>query len=292
MTNVSPSVDAVAHFETIRAEVARGKRLKRYTFSALFIFAFTSSYVIAEIDPVIIVKFIPGVVKYIDRTLPVMGVTTLPSDVSEWYWGLGRWLLLLFETVLMAFLATLVASVGAFLMCFAASRNLMSNFYIYFICRRIFEFARAVPDLVFALIFVFAFGIGPMAGVFAIAIHSFGVLGKMFSEFNENVDLRSLEGVRATGGNWPQIMRYAVAPQVLPLVLSWTLLRFEINVRAASILGFVGAGGIGQELYFVIRQFIYTDISAIVIMIMITVSIIDITCEKLRHRFIREGLES
>lgn len=290
MTNVSPTVDPVAHFETIRAEAARAKRLKRYTFSALFIFAFTCSYVIAEIDPASLVKFIPGVVKYIDRTLPAMGVTTLPSDVSEWYWGLGRWLRLLFETVLMAFLATLGASVGAFLMCFAASRNLMSNSYVYFTCRRIFEFARAVPDLVYALIFVFAFGIGPMAGVFAIAIHSFGALGKMFSEFNENVDLRSLEGVRATGGNWPQIMRYAVAPQVLPLVLSWTLLRFEINVRAASILGFVGAGGIGQELYFVIRQFIYTDISAIVIMIMITVSIIDITCEKLRHRLIREGL--
>ena len=84
-------------------------------------------------------------------------------------------------------------------------------------------------------------------------------------------------------------MRYAVVPQVFPLFLSWTMLRFEINVRAASILGFVGAGGIGQELYFAIRQFLYTEISAIVILIIITVSIIDMTSERLRHRLIREG---
>jgi len=97
-----------------------------------------------------------------------------------------------------------------------------------------------------------------------------------------------IEGVRAAGGNWFQIIRLAVIPQVLPNYLSYALLRFEINVRSAAVIGFVGAGGIGQELMFVIRQFVYTDISAIVLMIIATVSLIDMTCEKLRHQFIAE----
>jgi phosphonate transport system permease protein len=148
------------------------------------------------------------------------------------------------------------------------------------------EIARSVPELVYALIFVFSFGIGPFPGVLAIAIHSCGALGKLFSEVNENVDLGPTEGVTASGGNWFQMIRYAVVPQVMPNFLSYTLLRFEINVRAASVVGFVGAGGIGQELMASIRQFIYTDVSAIVLMLIVTVSMIDISCEKIRHRFI------
>jgi phosphonate transport system permease protein len=136
------------------------------------------------------------------------------------------------------------------------------------------------------MVFVFSFGLGPLPGVLAIGIHSAGALGKLFSEVNENIDMNLIEGVRATGANWFQIMRYAVLPQVLPNFFSYSLLRFEINVRAASIIGFVGAGGIGQELMFVIRQFVYTDISAIVLMIIFTVSIIDISCEKIRHAII------
>jgi len=108
---------------------------------------------------------------------------------------------------------------------------------------------------------------------------------------NENIDFASVEGVRAAGGNWFQVVRYAVIPQVLPNFTSYALLRFEINVRSAAIIGFVGAGGIGQELFFVIRQFIYSDISAIVLLIIMTVSLIDISCERVRHRLIgREQL--
>jgi phosphonate transport system permease protein len=97
-----------------------------------------------------------------------------------------------------------------------------------------------------------------------------------------------VEGVRAAGGNWWQLVRFAVVPQVMPNFASYTLLRFEINVRASSILGFVGAGGIGQELYTVIRQFIYVDISALVLLLIATVALIDITCEHLRRRLIGE----
>jgi phosphonate transport system permease protein len=138
---------------------------------------------------------------------------------------------------------------------------------------------------------VFAFGIGPLAGVLAIAIHTTGSLGKLFSEVNENADHGPIEGLRATGAGWLQSMGFGVVPQVLPVFLSYTLLRFEINVRGAAIVGFVGAGGIGQELYLVIRQFIYPDISAIVLLIIATVTAIDLVSERLRHAVIgRENL--
>jgi len=207
---------------------------------------------------------------------------------GDWYWGIDRWLVLLWDTVLIAFLATLFGFIGAFVLCFPAARNLNSNSWSYFICRRILEFGRSVPELVFALIFVFSFGIGPIPGVLAIALHSCGALGKLFSEINENVDLGPADGVAAAGGNWFQKIAYAVVPQVFPNFMSYTLLRFEINVRAASVVGFVGAGGIGQELMTVIRQFIYQDISAIVLMLVLAVILIDVSCEKLRHKAIGE----
>ena len=129
--------------------------------------------------------------------------------------------------------------------------------------RRLLEFARTVPGIVFALIFVIAFGLGPMAGVLAIAIHSTGALGKLFSEIVENADMKPVEGVRSTGASWLSCMRFAVLPQVSAGYASYALLRFEINVREASVMGFVGAGGIGQELVVAIRKFYYSDVSAI-----------------------------
>jgi phosphonate transport system permease protein len=150
------------------------------------------------------------------------------------------------------------------------------------------ELFRTVPELVFALIFVYAFGLGPLPGVLAIAVHSMGALGKLFSEVNENIAPGPGEGVRAAGGNWMHLVRYAVLPQVLPDFASYTLLRFEINVRASSVVGFVGAGGIGQELFSVIRQFIYVDISALVLLLIMTVALIDITCERFRRRLLGE----
>ena len=206
--------------------------------------------------------------------------------MGEWYWGLGRWLNLLLDTFCIGFMATLLGTMGALALCFPASRNLMNHFPVYFLSRRLLEIERAVPELVYALIFVFAFGLGPLPGVLAIAIHSMGALGKLFSEVNENIDLSSVEGVQAAGGNWFQVVRYAVIPQVLPNFASYALLRLEVNVRSAAIVGFVGAGGIGQELFFVIRQFIYTDVSAIVLLLIATVSLIDMTCERLRHYLI------
>ncbi len=291
MTSMTDGADeAVSRFNATRRAAERVRRRQTLLFGGLFALAFAASVHVGEVRPDRLVEGIGGLFNYIDRTLPKATGDGLIADAREWYWGLGRWLLMLFDTVVIAFLATTIGAAIGFALCFAASRNLVQSGLIVFTSRRLLEIARAVPELVYALIFVFAFGIGPLAGVLAIAIHTIGALGKLFSEVNENIDTKPIEGIRAVGGNWFQVVRYGVVPQVLPNFVSYSLLRFEINVRSAAIIGFVGAGGIGQELYLVIRQFIYADISALVILIVLTVSAIDLVCERLRHRLI--GQES
>jgi phosphonate transport system permease protein len=278
--------DPLTHFESVRREGKRIQRRQFVWFGVLFAAIFGASWVVAEISLGKLASGLPGILDYVLKTLPVLRLHSLPQDLGEWYWGLEKWLSLLVDTILIGFLGTLLGVLGASLLCFPASRNLMPTRAVYFLCRRLLEVARSVPELVYALLFVFAFGLGPLPGVLAIAIHSAGALGKLFSEVNENIDSTAVEGVRASGGSWVQIVRYAVVPQVLPNFASYALLRFEINVRSAAIIGFVGAGGIGQELFFVIRQFVYPDISAIVFLILFTVFAIDISCEKMRHRWI------
>lgn len=274
---------ALVRFEQAEAEQRRIKRRQHLIFGTLFLLSLVCSAYVGEVDIPEFISGLPAFFNYFQDTLPELGLTTLPQDMAEWYRGWGTWLKALWDTVLIGFLATLLGFSAAFILCFPASRNLSRNRGLYFLSRRILEIARSVPELVYALIFVFSFGIGPFAGVLAVALHTTGALGKLFSEVNENTALNAAEGVTASGSNWFQVLRYAVVPQVLPNYLSYTLLRFEINVRAASVVGFVGAGGIGQELMFSIRQFLYTDVSAIVLMLVLTVMIIDIGCEKLRH---------
>ena len=278
--------DAFKTFRRAEADLRRSGRRQVLIFLAVFMIALIGSAYVGEVNVKEFLEGLPGFFNYFKETVPELHVKTLSSDISDWYWGLDKWLGYLWDTVLIAFLATLAGFILALLLCFPASRNLNKHYGSYFICRRCLEVARSVPDLVYALIFVFSFGIGPFPGVLAIAIHSAGALGKLFSEINENAEFGPCEGILSAGGNWFQMIRYAVLPQVFPNFMSYTLLRFEINVRAASVVGFVGAGGIGQELMTAIRQFIYTDVSAIVLLLIGTVAIIDISCEKLRHRII------
>ncbi len=186
----------------------------------------------------------------------------------------------------MAYLGTLFGAIGGFVLCFLASANLVRNKAVIFLTRRFLEFCRTVPDVVFALIFVFAFGLGPVPGVLAISIHTAGALGKLFAEVVENIDMKPVEGLTATGATWVQRVRFGVVPQVLSNFASYGLLRFEINVRGAGVLGFVGAGGIGQEFLTAIRNFYYTDVSAILLMIIATVILIDLGTERIRHRLL------
>ncbi|MEM7462999.1 MAG: phosphonate ABC transporter, permease protein PhnE [Pseudomonadota bacterium] len=149
--------------------------------------------------------------------------------------------------------------------------------------RRLMDAARAINELVFAVLFVVAVGLGPFAGVMALFIHNLGIISKLFSEAVEAVDPRPVEGIRATGANKIQEIVYGVVPQVLPLWISYSLYRFETNVRSATVLGLVGAGGIGQILFESIRGFYYSETAAIIIIIVITVSIVDIISQQLRR---------
>jgi phosphonate transport system permease protein len=140
--------------------------------------------------------------------------------------------------------------------------------------------------MVFAMLFIVAVGLGPFAGVLALMVHTTGTLAKLFSEAVEAIDPRPVEGIRATGAHPLVEILYGVIPQVLPLWLSFTLYRFESNVRSASVVGMVGAGGIGVVLFEVIRGFQYAQTCAVLIILVVSVSLIDLLSARLRRRFI------
>lgn len=277
-----------AHAEAYR-QASSAKRRQALIGIAVFIACVLLSARGAEVDLAKFFENIHRFPKYIYETLPTLRLSSLGTDLSEWYWGLKGWLKLLWQTVLIAYVGTILGVAGAFLFCFAAAANLGRATWLRFAVRRYLEFCRTVPEIVFALIFVIAFGLGPMAGVLALTIHTVGALGKLFAEVVENIDMKPVEGLSATGASWLQIVRFGVLPQVSSGFASYGLLRFEINVRGAGVMGFVGAGGIGQEFLIAIRNFYYTDVSAILLMIIVTVILIDLGTERIRHRLI--GME-
>lgn len=245
---------------------------------------------VAEVDLAKFFGNLGELTSYIARIFYLDNGQSVLTDPGEWFWGWKKWLIHIGDTLLIAYLGTLIGAAGAFLVCFAASSNLSRNKTSCFVARRVLEFCRTVPELVFALIFVVAFGLGPMPGVLAIAIHTFGALGKLFAEVVENIDMKPVDGTIATGGSRWQVIRYAVVPQVLSNFTSYGLLRFEINVRGASVMGFVGAGGIGQELIEAVRKFYYSDVSAILLLIIAAVMVIDLVTERIRNQLI-EGTQ-
>lgn len=262
----------------------RRKRLRGLFAVVLFVAALTLAAIGSEVNLRTLFTYFGNFVSYFDRILTLEDGTRVWTNIGEWFWGWDKWLKLLAETILISYVGTMIGAVLAFALNFLAAENTSPAPWLRFVVRRLLEFARTVPGIVFALIFVIAFGLGPMAGVLAIAIHSTGALGKLFSEIVENADMKPVEGVRSTGASWLASMRFAVLPQVTAGYASYALLRFEINVREASVMGFVGAGGIGQELVVAIRKFYYSDVSAILITIIITVFLIDIGTGWLRAR--------
>lgn len=152
--------------------------------------------------------------------------------------------------------------------------------------RRLMDSFRAINEMVFAMLFVVAVGLGPFAGVLALFVHTTGILAKLFSEAVEAIDPRPVEGIRATGANVLEEIVFGIIPQVMPLWISYSLYRFESNVRSATVVGMVGAGGIGVVLWEIIRSFYFAETCAVMIIIVITVSIIDIVSSRLRKLFI------
>lgn len=269
-----------------RWRAARARRRRDLVLGGgLFAAAVTAAAWVGDVSLSRLASGLPLAWDYIRRTLPDLALATLAADIADWMWGFADWVALLGDTLLIAYVGTVLGGTLALLLSFPAAATLAPAWAVA-VTRRALELMRTVPTLVLALIFVYAFGLGPFAGMLAVAVHTAGALGKLFAEEHENVALGPVEAVRATGASWAAQMRFGVLPQSLPGVLSYGLLRFEINVREASVLGLVGAGGIGEELYLAVRQFEYQDISAIVALILATVAAIDLVCERLRRRVI------
>jgi len=212
---------------------------------------------------------------------------------------LKEYLIALIETVAIAIWGTLLAFIAAIPMAMFAARNTLElmvqgdglhqriiRWFGQFMARRLLDFCRGFNEFVMALIFVAVIGLGPYAGVLALAIHTFGILGKVFSEAIEQIEPGQVEAVTASGAGPAQIMAFSVIPQVMPLIVSYTLLRFESNVRSATILGFVGAGGIGFLMFDKINGYLYREVCTMMIMVIVSVTLIDYLCGVLRRRFV------
>jgi len=258
----------------------------------IFIGVILSSKII-DINGSNLLNGMPRLGDYISQILPSIEINKLflgskdQGSIAYWYFNLPNYLKLLFETFNMALLATIVGSALALFLSFLAAKNTSPNSLLFFTIRRMLEFFRGVPEIIFAILFVWVLGIGPLAGIIAMTLHTTGSLGKLFSEVHENSNNKPIEALKASGGNWLSEMKFGLLPQVLPNLISYALLRFEINIRASTILGFVGAGGIGQELYLVINFNYYEEVSAIILLIILTVISIDLLSGYLRKNVIR-----
>ena len=206
-----------------------------------------------------------------------------------WFYLLVEYFPALMETIHMAVLATFIGFVGAVVVSLLASQNLVKNKIAVSFMRRVMDFSRAFPELVIAMVLLFLMGKSAVPALIAIAFHTVGALGKLFSEVNENADMKAVEGLTANGANWFQQVRYGIIPQVLPNYLSYGLLRLEINVRASTILGFVGAGGIGEQLTANIQWTYGADVTAIFVLLISTIIALDYLSRWLRGKLIASG---
>ncbi len=291
-----PNDEIVAGFEAYRRRVLRRERVRALAillgFSALLAISLHVSEVFTAAvggDPLgRIASFLtlmnPGL-----RPDALLAPRTAPGSLAAWFYDLPLWLDLLWETMRIAIVATILGVIGALAVSFLAARNLSPHPVVYFVTRRTLEIVRTLPDLILALILVAAFGVGPLPGVIALSIATIGSLGKLFAEANENIDMAQVEAVKASGAGWMTQMRFGVLPQVLANHASYALLRFEGNVGAAAALGIVGAGGIGVELSRAITYTQFDTYFALLLMIIVLIMGIDWLSEQIRHRII--GLE-
>lgn len=296
-----PGENPVALFEAHRAQLIRQKLLVNLMLLGVFVAMLLWSVSVSRFWPDRLAAGFPRILEYFYTVLPSLSLDVLfegrneagrfpAGSVGYWYNDFWKYLTLIGQTILMAITATLLATGLAIALSFVAARNVTPAPWAGAMARRFLEFCRGVPEILFALVFVFAVGIGPLAGVLAITIHATGALGKLFSEVNENASMRPVDGIAAVGGNWFHRMRYGMLPQVMPNFTSYALWRFEINVRASAVVGFVGAGGVGQELNHVISFYSDDRVTALLLMVVLTVTIIDLISERARHALI--GKES
>jgi phosphonate transport system permease protein len=206
-------------------------------------------------------------------------------------WGgfyLPEYFELMLTTLNVALVSTFIGFIFAVPFSFIAARNLTPSPVLRLVVKRFMELLRAFPEIVIAGLFAAIVSTGPVAAIIAIGLHSTGALGKLFYEINENTDMRAEEGLRAVGANWFERVRFAALPQVLPNFMSYTLLRIEINVRASTIIGAVGGGGIGEELKLSISRGFGAKTLALVLLLFTTIFLVDQFSAWLRRKLVGE----
>ena len=226
----------------------------------------------AEIHPLVLIRDRGNMVRF--------AADFFPPNFSDWRTYVDEMVV----TIQIAVWGTALAVVCAVPLGLMSAENI-SPAWLRQPVRRLMDALRAINEMLFAMLFVVAVGLGPFAGVLALFVHTTGVLAKLFSEAVEAIDPRPVEGIRATGANVLEEIVYGVIPQVLPLWISYSLYRFESNVRSATVVGMVGAGGIGVVLWEIIRSFRFADTCAVMIIVVASVSIIDIASARLRKVF-------
>ena len=216
------------------------------------------------------------------RKFKVMNLVSHP----DWSYMSVIWPKLI-ETIKMAVLGTVIGSVVAFVYSLLIARNIVKNKAVTGVLRFIMNIIRTIPDLLLGAIFVAIVGIGPVAGIMALAVFTFGVVVKLFYEAIETIDPGPIEALTAVGANKFQIIHYAVMPQIMTYFISYVLYAFEINVRASTVLGYIGAGGIGLNLQQTLQVFNYAQTGTIIIVIIVVVVLIDYVSSKSREALMK-----
>ncbi|SBS34215.1 Phosphate-import permease protein PhnE [Marinomonas spartinae] len=285
-----PSQTFESYYQSIRQ---RQKRESLLWSIGILIVYFYSGY-LSEFSLSVVWQGIPHFFDYLSDILPTLHLPVLFADGhtkgSFAYWGyrLNIQIPLLGQTIAIAIAATLFSSLMATFASFPASNNTQIHWSLRYGLRSIAAFCRTMPELAWAVMFVMAFGVGPIPGFFALFLHSFGCQTKLFYETVEVASDKPVRGLRALGASRLMRMRYGLWPQVAPTFMSYTFMRLETNFRQSTILGLVGGGGIGQELMTSIKLDHYDQVSIVLIQIILVVSLLDFISGKLRHRLLKE----
>jgi phosphonate transport system permease protein len=256
-----------------RPSGVRRQSLVRGLVYALVLAAVAGAWRGAEMDPLQLVRDFGNIVKEVREFFP--------PDFTEW----REYVREMWVTIAIAVWGTVLAVVFAIPFGLLCANNI-APWWIAQPCRRVMDLCRCINELVFAMLFVAAVGLGPFAGVLALFVHTTGILAKLFAEAVEAIDPHPVEGIRATGANLLEEIVYGVIPQVMPLWISYALYRFESNVRSASVVGLVGAGGIGLTIWEVVRAFQFPQACAVIAIIFAAVIIIDAASQWLRRMFV------
>ena len=236
------------------------------TLTSIGIFSFILVFIVNDLE-IDFIKLVTDSSKYFGDILSRM----LPPDFSN----LNELVYAMFETIEIAFLGTFIAIVLSIPLGLFSARNLAPNYFVYLICKTIVIFFRAIPEFIIAMILVIAIGFGAMPGVLALGLHTMGFLAKFYAEDIEHINKGPIDALKSSGATKSQIISFGVIPQILPSFVANNLYILDRNVRMATMLGIVGAGGIGYELQSSFRMFEYERVSAIIILIFVTIFIID-----------------